>query len=141
MTFFLDANVIVYAWVPSEHREACLEVLEAIVARDADGRTSTAALEEVWHLELSGRAGDLHGLAERAYAVLTPLLPVTDDAFLAALTLDAPRLGANDRLHVGTCQAHGIDTVLSADLGFDALPGVRRVDPLDERARRALLSA
>jgi predicted nucleic acid-binding protein len=136
--FFVDANVIVYSAVPSVRREACLGVLAAIAA-GAEGRTSTAVLEEVWHLELTGRAGDLDGLTARAYAALGPLLPVTDESFRRALALDAPALGANDRLHVATCLTHGIDLVVSADQGFDSVPELRRVDPLDAPARTALL--
>ncbi len=139
MTFLVDANVIVYSAVPSDHREDCLELLAAIARGDADGRTSTAVLEEVWQLELSGRAGDLDGLTARAYAVLGPLLPVSDESFRLALGLRAPTLGANDRLHVATCLTHGIDTVVSADRSFDSVPEVRRVDPQDESARSALL--
>jgi predicted nucleic acid-binding protein len=98
-------------------------------------------MEEVWHLELSGRAGRLDGLTEKAFTLFTPLLPVTDEAFRLALSLPAGRLGTNDRLHAGTCKAHGIDVVVSADTGFDGLRGIRRVDPLDRRATRRLLGA
>ena len=90
MTFLVDSNVIVYSAVPSEYREHCLELLAAIARGDADGRTSTAVLEEVWHLKLSGRAGNLEGLTARAHAVLGPLLPVSDESFRRALTLHAP---------------------------------------------------
>ncbi len=139
MTFFVDANVLIYSAVSSHYREPCLEILGAIARGDAEGRTSTAVLEEIWHVELSGRAGALHGLAERAYTLMTPLLPVTDEAFRLALSVDAPALGANDRLHVGTCMAHGIEVVVTADQGFDAAPGLRRVDPLDPGARHKLV--
>ena len=140
MTFFVDANVVIYSGVrDSPYREPCLEIMAAITHGDVEGRTSTAALEEVWHLELSDRVSELNGLAARAYAILGPLLPVTDEAFRRALGLDAPALGANDRLHVATCLTHGIDLVVSADKGFDSVPEVRRIDPLDGQARAALL--
>ncbi|MFN8159950.1 MAG: type II toxin-antitoxin system VapC family toxin [Solirubrobacterales bacterium] len=141
MTFFVDANVLIYSAVESEYRDPCLEVLDAIAAGEADGRTSTAVLEEVWHIERSGRAGAIEGLTERTYALFTPLLPVTDEAVGHALTVTAPRLGTNDRLHVGTCLAHGIEVLLSADQGFDEVRGIRRVDPLDARGRRRLLTS
>jgi predicted nucleic acid-binding protein len=76
--------------------------MAAITNGDADGRTSSAVLEEVWHLELSGRVHGLDALAARAHTMLGPLLPVTDEAFRRALGLDAPSLGANDRLHLAT---------------------------------------
>jgi predicted nucleic acid-binding protein len=142
LTFFVDANVVVYSGVrDSPYREPCLEIMAAITRGEVDGRTSTAALEEVWHLELSDRVRELDGLTARAYAILGPLLPVSDEAFRRALGLDAPALGANDRLHVATCLTHGIDLVVSADQGFDSVPEVRRIDPLDGPARAALLES
>ena len=140
MTFFVDANVVVYSGVrDSPYREPCLEVMAAITRGDVEGRTSTAVLEEVWHLELSCRVRAIDGLAARAYAILGPLLPVSDESFRRALALDAPSLGANDRLHVATCLTHGIDVVVTADKGFDAVSEVRRIDPLDGPALAALL--
>lgn len=67
MTFFLDANVFVYTATPSDYREPCVEILEAVAHGAVDGRTSTAVVEEVWHLELSGRVGDLDGLARQTF--------------------------------------------------------------------------
>ncbi len=139
MTFLVDANVIVYGAVPSRYRDACLEILEAVAEGRAEGRVSTAIFEEVWHIELSGRAGAIDGLARQAYAAFSPLLPVNDEIVARALGLDAPRLGANDRIHVATALAHGIGTIVSADADFDHVPALRRVDPLDEAERSRLL--
>lgn len=141
MSFFVDANVVVYSAVDSPRRDSCAEILEAVAAGDADGRTSTAALEEVWYLEESGRLGSLGGLARHAHSVLAPLLPVTDDAFRLALEIDASSLGPNDRLHVATCDLHQIDVIVTADTGFDGVEGLRRVDPLDDDALAVLRGA
>lgn len=140
MTFFVDANVIVYAATESEYRDPCLRVLEAVASGQADGRTSPAVLEEVSYVECSGRAGRLDGLAAHAYAVFTPLLAVTDDAFRLALEIRAGQLGPADRVHVGTCRSYEIDVVVSADTAFSGVRGIRRVDPLDARAVGRLLS-
>lgn len=137
--FFVDTNVAVYAASEGAYAGPCGAILTA-VARGAEGRTSTAVIEELWHLELSGRAGRLDGLARHAYDVFTPLLDVTDPIVAAALDLPTISLGANDRIHVATCSAHGIDTIVSADRGFDGVRGLRRVDPLDERAVSRLLA-
>jgi predicted nucleic acid-binding protein len=140
VTFFVDANVVLYANIPSKWREPCLRVIRAIASGDADGRISTAALEEVWHVELRGRAGALPGVTERAYAAFAPLLPVTDEIFARALALDATSVGTNDRLHAATCLENGIEVILSADAGLDAVEGLRRVDPLDREGVGELLS-
>jgi predicted nucleic acid-binding protein len=139
VTFFVDANVVVYSAVPSPFHDPALEVLRAIARGQVQGRTSTAVLEEVRHIELRGRLRGLHGLTQRAYDVFTPLLPVTDAIFRRSLTLETTRLGANDRLHVATCLEHGIETVVTADVDFDDVTRLRRVDPLDEGALRRLL--
>jgi predicted nucleic acid-binding protein len=141
LTFFVDANVIVYAATEGEYRSSCLRILEAVANGDADGRTSPAVLEEVWYVERSGRAGSLDGLAAQAYAVFSPLLPVTDDAFRLALSVRKRELGPADRLHVGTCRSSGVDTIVTADSGFGGLRGLRRVDPLDPTAIRRLFSS
>jgi len=140
VSFFVDANVIVYAATEGEYRDPCLAVLEAVASGTADGHTSPAVLEEVWYVERSGRAGRLDGLAAHAYAVFTPLLAVTDEAFRLALEIRAAQLGPADRLHVGTCRSYGIDVVVSADTAFSGVRDIRRVDPLDAEALDRLLS-
>ena len=67
------------------------------------------------------------------------------EIFACALDLDDTSIGANDRVHLATCLAtclaNGIDTILSADRGYDAVEQLRRVDPLDTPAVEELLSA
>jgi predicted nucleic acid-binding protein len=65
---------------------------------------------------------------------------VTEAIVREALDLDIPRLEANDRIHVATCRANGIETIVTADAGFDGVPGLTRVDPLDEKALSSLLA-
>ena len=140
MTFFVDANAIIYSAVEGPGREAGLKVLRAVALGDVDGRTSPAVLEEVWHVVERRYRGQLDGLVESALEIFSPLLPVTEEALTHALSLDASGLGPNDRLHLGTCAAHGIETVLTADRAFDGIGGVARVDPLDPGAVERLLA-
>jgi predicted nucleic acid-binding protein len=141
VTFFVDANIVIHARSSSEYRDPCMSILAALAGGEADGRTSTASLEEVWHFELSERAPEVAGMTTDAYAVFKPLLSVTDDIFRDALALAGTRIGANDRVHVATCLANGIDTIVSADRCFDAVEQLRRIDPLDTPALEELLSA
>ena len=141
MAFFVDTNVIVYAATEGPYRDSCLEILRAITEGDANGRTSTAVLEEVWHVELSGKAGNISGLAENAYTIFAPLLAVDHEIFGSALARPVPRLGANDRIHVATCALNEIGSIVTADADFDGIRGLRRVDPLDRPALARVLAS
>ncbi len=126
--------MLVYAVAGDELGQRCRAILGAVADGELDGVTSTAVLEELWHLELSGRIENLSGQTARALSLFAPPLPITAATFARALALTAPeRLGANDRIHVATCLEHGIAAVLSADRGFDAIAEIERIDPLDRR--------
>lgn len=141
MTFFVDANPIVYSATGGEAAANCLRVLEAVAAGEADGRTSPAVLQEVWHLSLRRYRGRLDGLVESALTIFSPLLPVTGLGLEQAMKLPAAAsLGAQDRLHVGTCAVEEIATILTADRAFDEVPGLTRVDPFDAAAVDRLLA-
>ena len=137
--FFVDANVIVYAASEGPYRDACVAVLEAVVD-GAPGVTSVAVLEEVWHLERSGRLPGLLGTTDDALDVFWPPTSVTAPVLRAALRLDAAALGANDLVHVATCHDLGITDIVTADAAFDQAPRLRRVDPLDRRRLRRVLN-
>jgi predicted nucleic acid-binding protein len=134
VSVFVDANVLVYSVADSPYREPCLRFLQAVARGEVDGRTSTACLEEVWYLESTRRISGLDGLTQQAYAILTPLLSVTDEVFRRAMSLGAVGLGTNDRVHAATCLTNDIRTIVSADAGFDGLRGLRRVDPADDKS-------
>jgi len=140
MTFFVDANAIIYSALEGPGRGPCLKVLEAVAAGQAQGRTSPAVLEEVWHVALRRYPGRLDGLVESALTIFSPLLTVTEEALKLALALEDSPLGPNDRLHLGTCRTEGIEVVLSADRAFDRAAGIKRVDPLDPKAVERLLA-
>lgn len=137
--FFVDANVLVYALSPDERREPCLTIIQAVAEDRADGRTSTAVLEEVWHLERRGRLAGMRGATGEYLDVFSPLLPVTHEVFERALALGIGGMGTNDCLHAATCLVNSIPVIVTADVAFERVKGLRRVDPLDERAVRRLL--
>jgi predicted nucleic acid-binding protein len=128
-----------YTLVDDPMGRACGQILRAVAAGPAAGTTSTAVLEEVWHLELSDASGRSRGLTERCLAAITPLIAVDEEVFRLALGLPASRLGANDRIHAATCLVHGIDTIVTADRDFGEIAELRRLDPLDDTAIAGLL--
>ncbi len=141
MTFFVDANAILYSAFPGAARNNCVRMLKAIAAGEAEGRTSPAVLEEVWHVSKRDFEGRLDSVVGNALTLFTPLLPVTEEALEHALSMPDSRLDTNDRLHIGTCVTNEIDTVLTADRAFDGVKGIRRVDPFDAAVIEELLAA
>jgi predicted nucleic acid-binding protein len=139
--FFIDTNVFVYAVAEdSAYQAGSAETMEALGAGMASAATSATVIEELWQLELRGRLAGLDGAADAAFTLMRPVLAVTDEIVAAAFALKAGGLGANDRIHAATCAAHGIRTMLTADRGFDSVPGLRRVDPADLPEVRTLLA-
>lgn len=141
-TAFLDTNVFVYVADPSS---PCCAGSRRVTAAIADGgleaATSTSVIEELWHLELSGRVPGLVGAARAAHTLLAPVVPVTHETIAVALGLAAPAaMGANDRVIVAACAQACIEVVVTADRAFDGLAGLRRVDPADLTAVEALIS-
>jgi predicted nucleic acid-binding protein len=136
---FVDTNVFVYAASNSPYQKGSAAVIEALGVGALAAVTSTAVIEELWHLELGGRIPGMDGVAEAAFTLMRPVLAVTDEIVAAAFELPGAALGANDRIHVATCHVYGIGAVLTADRGFDAAPDIRRIDPADLRAVQALL--
>lgn len=138
--FFVDANVVVYSVSHSRYQRGSLAVMAAV--RDgAPGVTSVMVLEEVWHLEQSGRIPDLEDTTKDALKIFDIVLPATRRVFTAAFELDVKGLGTADLVHVATCHDAGITDIVTADRAFDNAPGMRRIDPLDEVAIDQLLNA
>lgn len=138
--FFIDTNVFVYAVRESDAQAGAAATLAALGAGTTSAVTSAAVLEELWHLELRGRIPELQGVTEAVYTLLRPVLDVTDEIMATALGIEVKELGANDRVHLATCMANDVPTILSGDRGFDAAPGIRRVDPADLSEVRMLLA-
>ncbi len=137
---FVDTNVFVYAMTDSAYSGGSQLVVAAIGAGRGAWATSTAVIEELWHLESRGRLPGGSGAAVDVFCLLRPVLDVSDDVIKRAFALAGWGLGTNDRVHVATCFAHKITTIVTADRAFDAVPGLRRIDPSDVPAVESLLT-
>lgn len=139
--FFIDTNVFIYAVSEdSPYQAGAVATMEALGAGRTAAVTSVTVIEELWHQELRGRLPGLEGAAESVFMLIRPVLDVTEEVLDRALGLTVRGLGANDRVHVATCLVNDIDTMLTADRGFDDVPGLRRVDPADLAEVRTLLA-
>lgn len=137
---FLDTNVFLYAvGGDGPHRAACRALLAAVGDGDLYGVTSSEVLQEILHVR-SRRLGwsDATATVRAAAALVADVLPVSHSDVLAACDLidRHPHLGARDALHVAVMRGADIDTIVSIDTDFDAVPNLRRVHPEQVRPSR-----
>jgi len=132
---FLDANVFLYA-AGGDHplREPCRLVLRKVEDGLLASNTSVEVVQELLYV-LSRRGMPSRGvrLARAVLGLFPEMLPITrTDLGDACDLLGAhPGLRPRDAVHVATMRAHGVDTIVSADVHFDRVAGILRVDPAE----------
>lgn len=136
---FIDAAVIAYTRYDAPQRPACTEIMSWVAEGRLLAATSVLVIEEVWHLEHRGRPPLPEGTARLAAELFPALLSVTPEHLRAALTSTSPGLGTADRLHAAVAINAGCEVIVTTDRAFNGLDGLRRVDPLDTDAVKALV--
>ena len=133
MTVFIDTAVLMYAaGGPHPLREASRAVLRRVGAGDVEAVISAVVVQEILHrFTRIGRPEQGAELARTALDLFAPVLPVTHAVMrrVPELVEVHPDLAARDLVHVATCLEEGIAEIVSPDRGFDAVPGIRRLDP------------
>lgn len=141
MRAFLDTTVPVYAsGEEHEQRSPSLRVLESASQTQDLVFASSEVLQEVLNIYVrrrqAGRAveviRDLVGTLGRTIVAVS-----ADDVVEAAMATFHAALSARDRVHIAVMRRLGIEAIISADHGFDLVPGVRRLDPLEFATWRA----
>ena len=140
---FIDAAVIAYTRYDAPQRPACTDIMAWVAEGRLPAATSVLVIDEVWHLEHWGRPPLPKGTALAAAELFPVLLSVTPEHLQIALGntapgLGTPGLGTADRLHIAVAIEAGCEVIVTTDRAFDGLDGLRRVDPLDSDAVKAL---
>lgn len=135
MTAFVDTSVIMYA-AGSDHplKAPCQRVLERVADGDLDAVISVEVVQEIIHRFVAvRRPAQGATIANDAMDLFAPVLPITHATMrrMPELVARHPGLAARDLLHVATCQQEGIEVIISTDRGLDAVPGIRRIDPVE----------
>jgi predicted nucleic acid-binding protein len=133
MTVFVDTAILMYA-AGAEHplRAPCRAIVRAVGARTIDAVTSTEVVQELLHRYAAiGRRSEGTALATATLDLFAPVLPITHALMrrVPELLERYPTLSARDAIHVATCLHEGIAEIVSPDRAFDAVPGLRRIDP------------
>lgn len=132
MKVFIDSNIPMYvAGGPHDNREPSRAFLEGVRDGAIDGCTSTEVLQEILYRYTGLGRRDL---ARTVYDLFVQTCPVIFDVTLADtdgardLLSEVERLSARDAVHAAVMRNHDIEWIATFDRGFDAVPGVRRVE-------------
>ncbi|MGK2851598.1 MAG: type II toxin-antitoxin system VapC family toxin [Candidatus Limnocylindrales bacterium] len=128
----LDTTVLAYA-IGDDHplREPCRRLLEAHAAGKVAAATTVEAIQEFAHIQARRRTRYRAVELALEYAASLRLLTATPDDLDRGLRLfgDHPRMGSFDAVLAAVAIGHGAEALVSADSGFDGIPGLRWVDP------------
>jgi predicted nucleic acid-binding protein len=136
--FLFDTSVFVYA-LGGEHpyRDPC----RAVMDDGAQGLLAAEASVELVHefAYVRRRRGIARAAAARdarTIAATSRLHVVEPSDVDRALDLwcEHERLDMRDAIFAAQALNRGIDAILSADKGFDGIPGLERIDPADAEA-------
>jgi len=129
---FIDTNVFLYT-LGADHpmRDGSTALIVALGEGELDGVTNAEVLQELLHV-LSRRsrmasASQLVLHVTRLVDVLAVDLETMRDA--ARLLGSDLGLGSREAVHVASMRRAGIHEIVSADRGFDRVPGVVRRSP------------
>lgn len=135
--YFIDTNILIYAAGDNDLlTEASKRIIEQIAADKIYAVSNITVLEEVvylmtrWarhHNNMSFYAKGKN-IVNAAMTLMNEVLIPTPQEFLRALQNWYPGKDFNDLLIVETMRTRGVETIISADKGFDSM-GVTRIDP------------
>lgn len=128
----LDTTILVYA-VGEEHplRAPCQQLLIAHAEGRVDGATTVEVIQEFTHIRARRRPRSDAVSAARDFASSLAMLMATPEDLDRGLRLFAhhPGLGSFDAVLAAVAIGHGAEALVSADVGFAAIPGLRWIDP------------
>ena len=132
--YLVDTNVFLYArGKDHRYREPCRAILQAARDRRIVLEASVELVQEFIHVLLR-RGLDRASALDEANEVRSQcrrMHAFDGDVLTEALTLlrRHDELGVRDAVHAATARRAGISSVLSADIAFDAVDELTRVDP------------
>ena len=135
---FIDANVPIYA-AGREHpyREPCIRVLAVVNDNPEAFVTNAEVFQEIMHHYLRTERWEAGQAVVESFATMMHgrVSPVTIDDVLAAGQLAKTHhgLSTRDLLHLAVMHRLGVTRIVTADADFGRVPGIIRLDPVDDR--------
>ncbi|MCB0317155.1 MAG: type II toxin-antitoxin system VapC family toxin [Bdellovibrionales bacterium] len=133
---FIDANIFMYAaGKSSKQRRSCQEFLRHVcTAKPGTYFTNTEVLQEILHRY---RSLNLPEVGVEIFDSLIKLdikvLPVELKSMLNARILieQYTKLSTRDAVHAGVMQEHQVESIVTYNKGFNYVPWIEVLDPLD----------
>lgn len=131
----VDANVFIYA-AGEEHpyKQPCLRLLGLVREGTIEANTDMEVLQEILHYyQRRGRVDLGVEVLNHALALFPDPLGITVPIIVAAgeTLRQYPQLQARDALHAAVVLRGGLEGVISADRGYDAVSEITRLDPTE----------
>lgn len=129
----VDTTILALA-VGAEHelRGAARQLIEAVAARSVEATTTPEVIQEFAHVRARRRGRrDAAALARRYAELFAPLITVEAEHLERGLRLfeQHAELGAFDAVLAATAVAHDAAALVSADMDFRVVSGIRHVAP------------
>ena len=129
----VDTNVLMYAaGAEHRHRSPSLGFLGAVSRGEIDAVINVETLQEVLYRYRSlGRWSDGLRVYDLARDLFPLVLPTTVEVMDRSRQLldEVAGLMTRDAIHAAVVQEYGLDAICSFDADFDAIPGLRRIEP------------
>jgi len=112
------------------HKTDAQRLLEQLISDRQRLVTDAEVLQEILHRYAAiNRREAIQPAYDTVLGVVDQVFPIDERAARRAkeIILERHGLSARDALHAAVMQLHGIETILSFDTGFDALPDIKRL--------------
>ena len=129
---FIDSNIPMYlVGAPHPNKAASLRLLEQCIIRNERMVTDVEVLQEILHRYAAINRRDaiqpafdaLLNIVDHVYAI-----DATDLERAKGLLLGHTQISARDAVHAAVMRRHGVERILSFDVGFSQLSWIERVD-------------
>ncbi|HWL01468.1 MAG TPA: type II toxin-antitoxin system VapC family toxin [Microbacteriaceae bacterium] len=130
--YLIDSSVpLLHLGEASVAKVASRAVMRSVLDASLRAYASTEMVQEV-AFHRRRMTGDPKRAAQEARDVSAGIVMLAFDHEILDLALDLMATGTirgRDAVHAATAAVYGITKVISVDRGFDAVPGLERVDP------------
>jgi uncharacterized protein len=115
---------------PHRHKIDAQRVLEDLISKRQRLVTDAEVLQEILHRYASvNRRVDIQPAIDVLFGIADEVLPIDKATVERAkeIVIGYQNLSARDAVHLAVMEQHGIERILSFDLGFDSYPGIKRL--------------